>query len=357
MKAVRSTKLRVTFAEESVVDFGEVLGSIGGLYDFGYMGISEGGGPQTLYLQTSSYNVRMVPRKIQRFCERFGNIVDVSQFLTIPAGVTSEIGEIRKNGRRSNPKTKPDENTKTRQNHLNALGEEDISHITAEMLDEMMGPEEDFLKTTLETIGDTGVFNQVMVRWSILRQCQRSSMKGRKTKGHEVYDYNAFDGNAFLEKHPLTYDEDSDSEENIQARKVLNKEFLLQANVLRIYAEYIGEFEKLLYKDLKNSNVRASPRLGYFEYFEDGHWVVKRVSEDYFNTVIRRRVIKVGEVVANLELSPFLKGQLLGVQQAYGVCEEDTIINKDVVQKSVLNANNQINSLRRQRSKLNGCKL
>ena len=318
------------------------------------MGISEGGGPQILYLQTSSYNVRMVPRKIRRFCEQFGNIVDVSPFLTIPAGVTSEIGEIRKNGRKSElpvltSKKKPGDNTKDY--NLNALGEEDVSHITTEMLDEIMGPEEVLLKTTLEKIGNTRVFNQVRVSWSILRQCQRSSMKGWKTKGHEVYDYNAFDGNAFLEKHPLTYDEDSDSDENIQARTVVKKEFLLQANVLRIYAGFIGEFEKLLYKDLKNSNVRASPRLGYFEYIEDGHWVVKRVSEDYFSTVIRGRVKKVKEVVANLKMSSFLQGQLLGIQQAYAVCEEDNVMRRDVVQISVLNAKNQRSYLHELRRK------
>ena len=357
MKAVRSTKLRVTFAENSVVDFGEVLKSIGGLYDFGYMGISEGGGPQILYLQTSSYNVRMVPRKIQKFCEQFGDIVDVSQFSTIPAGVTSEVGMIRKNGRRSelptpSSKKKLSENTKTPRNEyeLNALGEEDISHITVEMLDEMMGSEEVYLKTALDKIGNTGVLSNVMERWSILRQCQRSSMKGQETKGHEVNDYNAFDGNAFLEKHPMTYDDDSDSEENVEARRVLKREFLLQANVLRMYARFIETFEELLYEDLKNSNVKASPRLGYFEYFKDGHWIAKRVSEDYFSTVISGRVKKVKEVVANLEMSPFLEGQLLGIGEAYAVCEEDTVIKRDVVRRSVLNAKNQMNVFRAQRS-------
>lgn len=355
MEAVRSTKLRVTFEEESVVDFSEILGTIGELYDLGYMGISEGSGPKILYLQTSSYNVRMVPRKIQRFCQQFGNIVDISPFLTIPAGVTSEIGEMREIGRRSelpvSSKRKPGGNTKTAQNHLNALGEEDISHITADMLDKMMGPEEDSLQTTFENLGNIDVFNQVMRRWRILRQCQRSSLEGQKTKGHEVHDYNTFDGNAFLEKHSVTYDEDSDSDGNIQARRVLNKEFLLQSNVLRIYVKFIQLFEKLLYDDPKNSNVRASPRLGYFEYFEDGHWIAKRVSEDYFSTVIRKRVMKVGEVVAKLEMSPFLKGQLLGIRQAYEVCENDKVMNRDVVQRSVLNAKNQMNSLRRQRCK------
>lgn len=353
MKAVRSTKLRVTFAEESVVDFTEVLRCIGELYDIGYMGISTGSGPQNLYLQTSSYNVRMVSRKIQRFCEQFGNIVDVSPFLTIPAGVKSEIGEIRKTGRKSEhpilcSKRKPGGNTKTSQNNLNAMGEENISHITVDMLDEIMGPEEDSLQTTFEELGDISVFNQVMARWSILRQCQRSSRKG-----HEVHDYYTFDGNAFLEKHPLTYDEDSDSEGNIQARRVLNKEFLLQTNVLREYARFIEEFEKLLYIDPKNSNVRASPRLGYFEYLEDDRWIAKRVSEDYYSTVIRKRVLKVEEVVASLKLSPFLKGQLLGIRQAYEVCENDTVINRDVVQRSVLSAKNQMNALRGQRRKLN----
>ena len=335
------------------MDFTEVLRCIGELYDMGYMGISEGSAPKILYLQTSSFNVRMVPRKIRRFCEQFGNIVDVSPFLTIPTGVKSEIGEMRKNGRRSklpvlSSKRKPGSKTKTAQNHLNALGEEDISHITVDMLDEMMGTEEIALQSTNSLYRRHVVSDKVMERWSILRQYQRS--KGQKTKEHEVHDYSTFDVNAFLEKYPLTYDEDSDSEDNIQTRRVLRKELLLQINVLRIYATFIEEFEKLLYVDAENSNVRASPRLGYFEYFEDGHWIAKRVSEDYFSIIIKKRVDKVGEVVAKLEMPPFLKGQLLGMRQAYVVCQNDDVIKKDVVQRSVLNAKNQMNALRAQRS-------
>lgn len=96
---MRSTKLCVTFENEPAVDTDEVLECIGGMYDIGYAGISCKDTSLVIYFQTSNSRAQMVSRKVQRSCEQFGKVVDVSSFTAVPAEVDCGIGEIRKNGR------------------------------------------------------------------------------------------------------------------------------------------------------------------------------------------------------------------------------------------------------------------
>lgn len=272
----------------------------------------------------------MSPTKIYDICGESAIVSDVSSFHEVSGEVVDERGSIRQTGR-----------SKDKPKCINEHGEEDTSHITVEMLIEMVGTKEESLERMSAFYTTEAINHQVYNRWKILRQCQKRKKQG----DNEVQDsdFYVFDGYKFLANYSPTYYEDSDCEENAEIKDVLHEDFLLQANILHQYVSVVDKFEKLLYANVMNSNVKASTSLGYFQYFQDNYWVSQRVSDHYFNTVIRNRVLTINSVVDRLgaNMSPFLAGQLNGMFRAYPNTLEEKQMQEEMIRQSIINAQNQ----------------
>lgn len=326
----RSTKLCVTFGEGCVVDFDHIFGRVSAAYEIGYAGIFESDGHMRMFIQTSCKAVRMSPTTVYGICGESAIVSDVSSFHKVWGKAIDERGSIRQTGR-----------SKDKPKCINEHGEEDTSHITVEMLIEMVGTKEEALERMSAFYTTEAINHQVYNRWKILRQCQ----KDKKLRDNELQDsdFYVFDGYKFLANYSPTYYEDSDCEENTEIKDVLQEEFLLQANIIHQYVSVVDKFEKLLYENVMNSNVKASTSLGYFQYFQDSYWVSQRVSDYYLNTVIRNRVLTISTVVDRLgrNMSPFLAGQLNGMFRAYSKVLEAKQMQEQMVRQSIINAQNQ----------------
>lgn len=338
MDTVRSTKMCVTFEGEHVIDFAAMLENFAEVYDISYAGISP---TKVLYLQTSNYRVRMVARKLRKYCEKFGKVIYVSSFTTVPEEVTWEIGVMRSIGRHGQDGTRS-----TSQDKLLALGREDVSHITVEMLSDIVGTREEVLaRIGNNYLSDDYLRDVARQRWNMTRRCHRAKLRGLgyNTSSNVEDDFFAFDPDKFLEENKPGYYAYPDCEENMKMINKIRNEFLLDTNTMVEYAHFIEEFEKLLYKQSSNSNVKASRSLGYFHYFEGSSWVSKNVSEHYFDMVVRSRVLKISEIVTRLHVSTprFLKQQLVRIVRAYPKIAEEQSQRSKTIELSILNAQNQ----------------
>ena len=339
---LRSTKIRVSFQGIPQLDFGEMVFQLSQAYDLGYVGSHTCDGSLVLFLQTSSSDVRMVDTKIKKVCGNMADVQQVSSFTVLPLQVTCVFGEIRHTGRVRAKTTKDMVKTFKKKNlQINTFGEEDTSHITTEMLSEIVGTEEEALQETREYFEDNQINGQkytvLRLRWMTLRERQKNAVPPT-TK--EYLQYSDFDLHQFVQDHSPVYDEDSDSEQNLQLQNVIEKEYLLRKNVLRRYVDIVSEFEKLLYQNPANLNVKASLKQGYFECFENECWVSK-LNDEYFHTVIRNSVFQMTEVAKSLDLSPFVKSQLEGMSLAFSEVDNKEIIWRAVVKTSILNNQNQ----------------
>lgn len=114
------------------------------------------------------------------------------------------------------------------------------------------------------------------------------------------------------------YDEDFDFEGNNARKDSLRRQYLLEANIVELRHEFIIGLERLMYENPSNINIKAPESRGSFEYFEDQQWVPQS-NERYFDIVIRSRVSKAKDTIAELEksgdLSAFDRTQTTGMLQ------------------------------------------
>lgn len=338
----RSTKLRITFARECLGDFDKIVTQVCESYDLRYAGILEGSVGSILFIQSFGKDVRMYSSRIRKICEKSGvGVVDISTFQQVTGVPLMEQGLVRSTGRPI---------TKSRDELVLPLGREDVSHITVDILSDIVGTEDEVLErmnNRSRRFTEDYLRDLIDERWTMTRKRYRAKLRGDNERKQVDDDLYVFDPDQFLEENKPGYYACPDDEENVKMKDKLRNEFLLDTEAALEHVNFVDEFEKLLYKQSSNSNVKASRSHGYFHYLGGDGWVSNNVSEHYFDVVIRARVSVILDLVDKLTMSCFLKKQILRLVRAYPKIGEVREERVRLVGLSILNAQNQRRGLKR----------
>ena len=362
----------------SRVDFKKVVEILGKCcYDISYIGLYREDDIYCVFIQTSSVNSKMLPEKIRKICEGFSDdILDVSPYKKV-----SDNGEVFKKwggDRSSNPIIKL---------CINALGQEDVSHITPEVMVGTLKSYEFLREVMEENYGEENmnkIFNQ---KWSDYRKkCRKEirdwdernsngentlakslnlpertyasggefvyedyeikyktpegsddeskesvdesdesetkesddseeskesveeskeSVEDHEGSSEESYENTSSDDDSYDEpdekflkemvkdydKESFSYDLNSDSEENLEKKRVLLQERLSMLDIERYTGDFITRFEEILYENPHNVNVFSSTERSVFQYFNGQKWI-KSNKRDYFEKIIVERIHK-----------------------------------------------------------------
>lgn len=293
------------------------------------------------------------------------------------------------NNYNSNLTTKKTKKTKTKTNvihlHINALGEEDISHITARHLDGLVGTVDDVVGF-FERNYVPNVRKKIMNReWEKFRRFARErvrqwdrqqqtrdpahkslceSLSIKESSGDSCESEESDDDDLHppaqtplvkeeeveILLRPPVYDPNSDSEGNAdRKRKLLRDRLVEEAPAIR-KDDFLKDFEGLIFKNPHNSNVIASTKEGYFKYFDGERWI-KLYNKEFFDEVSMTRVKKADETLQKLvkegDLSEFTRSQVSSMVKRlfrFGVgTEMDRFLrdNRDTTRDGILAAENQ----------------
>lgn len=302
-------KVCVVFGSSYLVDFEELLRQLQASYIIGYAGLFSN--PQQTYmvLQTPPKKTYMALRKVTKICKTF-----VQDFEVLPGVDERVFGYtlLEERGRFRTRGGKRRKQFKTTYLYTNALGEEDVSHITPEQVDQLVGSEDEVVQF-FDRNYNAGTKKEMMAKeWAKFRRFSREKVRrwdkqentslcrqlGIKPVSESNPDIEEDDSRDKLSAPPI-YDPDSDSEGNVQRkRKLLRNIFVERAPEMR-KDDFLKEFELLLFENPHNSNVIASTKDGYFKYFDGRRWV-KAYKRDFFDKVTRTRIRKAGEILGKL---------------------------------------------------------
>lgn len=164
------TRLRVAFGDDvnSDVDVSEIYEALCLVYEIGFIGLFVLRDRKYLFVQTKDWRVQMTPNKVRKICCRFGHkIGKVETFSRLEGTCVEQIGTFRKTGRKAAPKgtvtaTTIDNSTHITNNyitntdnsvtsntihiHVHAVGQEDISNISLQALQDLIGEREHILE-------------------------------------------------------------------------------------------------------------------------------------------------------------------------------------------------------------------
>lgn len=332
-----SSKIQVIFPSDSLLDFDELLGALRTHYGVGYAGLFCSGTSNTsnpsakLLLQTLRVKSCMAPGKIEKICRPYvrgqADVTPFRSFNNVTEGwkLLEERGQFRAwGGRRCSSKQAKSKPKKSRRAtlylHINALGKEDVGHITAKDLDNLVGTEDDVVGF-FERNYTANAKRAIMTReWEKFRVYSREKIRtwdhqqsggglcdrygipteecGYSSDSETEDEFVDAPVDQHLERlpEPPVYDPDSDSEGNIERkRRLLRAKLVDRAPKIR-KDDFLKEFECLILENPHNSNVVASTRDGYFKYFDGKRWI-KAYNKDFFEKVTLNRISKATEML------------------------------------------------------------
>ncbi len=269
-------KLCVRFQTLLYTDVNELHNAISKNYGLSYMGKYVHEGKSYLYIQTSSTNVKMVPNKLNKALQEYGNIEFIGTFQVMEGMLDEEVGEIRNRGRKAkhspesmknvsqnNNTIKGDHNSISMDNsvtinlHIHAFGKEDVSHITTAQLDEWIGKKEDIVGSVTDKLG--AYLTNELKRLVYANQ-HEERMEEWESSPPETR--NEDDRPEFRAEHALT---DPDVESRLAEQIVKTRADDMKKVV-------IADFARLLYENPHNANVSVNKKSGHFKVFDGHKW-------------------------------------------------------------------------------------
>lgn len=353
------TKICVAFSSDTVFDFEEVVKELETQYRIGYAGLFSDSTTKTfLVLQTLPNRTRMAVGKVAKICGTFFDDFQVQTDFDpniLRHRVLEERGRLRTRGGK---RSKVEKLKSTIYLHINALGHEDVSHITPERLERLVGSEDEVVGF-FDRNYSANLKNMIMAEeWKKFRRFSRRKVRRWETQEnlqgwcHGLRIDETSDAESCTDPE-LTldtisacpvYDPDSDSEGNAERKqKLLRNVFVERAPELR-KDDFLRDFELLLLENPHNSNIIASTKEVFFKFFDGTRWV-KAFNKDFFAKVTTGRILKAGELLTKLNISDFTRTQISSMvkQLLHPGSEVELFLrdNTEAVKDGILAAENQ----------------
>lgn len=346
-------KICVVFSPDSLLDFEELVREIETQYRIGYAGLFSTLSKTHLVLQTLPNSTRMAMGKVAKICEKFFRGFDVQPV------VDSNIFRYRALEERGQFRTRGGKRSKTTiYLHTNALGQEDVSHITPERFERLVGSEDEVVDFFDRNYSANSKEMTVKEEWEEFRRFSRRKVRrwekqeklqglcqelGIKETSQPESDSDSEFTSSTISSCPV-YDPDSDSEGNVgRKRKLLRNIFIERAPELK-KDDFLKDFELLLLENPHNSNIIASTKDVYFKFFDGTRWV-KAYNKDFFNKVTTGRILKAGEILKKLKLPDFTRNLVSSIVTLLvnSGSEVDLFLrdNTEAVKDGILAAENQ----------------
>lgn len=391
------TKIVVVFPQDSLLDSEELVKDLESQYRLAYTGLFCSEARISLVLQTLPKSTCMMLRKVEQICKKYVGDIQVLPYesggKTLGKALV-ERGQFRswggKRGLRENKKVSKI-STKRRKEHskdsstlyllTNPLGEEDLSHITAKGLDDLVGSEDEVVGF-FERNYTPHVKRLIMTReWAKFRRYSRDKVRrwDQQSGSDECHVLgipseedsdeclenersSSDDDEEFAEESdtgevleetlegPPIYDPDSDSEGNLERKRKLLRAKLVQRAPKMRKDDFLKDFERLILENPHNSNVIASTRNGYFKYFDGKRWI-KAYNKDFFDKVTLTRISKATEILKNSpNVISFTRSQVSSMVRLLLKYDEgsdvdkfvrDKVVKDEAVKDGILAADNQ----------------
>ena len=357
-------KITVVLSSCCLLDFDELVNELNIHYPIGYAGLFSTTPKTFLVLKTLPKRTCMALGKVAKICAEF-----VHDFEVLP-GVDKEVfryqaleerGGFRTHGGKRSKIKKSNKPQPTIYLYTNALGQEDVSHIASEGVEDLVGSEDDVVQffdknyttsakkiITLEEWKKFRSYSRRKVRrWEKQEKLQGLCEELGIKKASESDSESDTEFNERLSTRPV-YDPDSDSEGNVERkRKLLRNSFIERAPEMRKEV-FLKAFEVLLLENPHNSNVIASTKDGYFKYFDGRRWI-KAYNKDFFDKVTMKRIVKAQEMLKRVKLPDFtgnqvslmVKSLLISRHGAEVDMQLKDKVDADAVRDGILAAENQ----------------
>ena len=290
---------------------------------FQYIGVHRSQKTNDLYIQTSK-SERMTESKIKFYLNNLGNFQGPFPFTVLEGECVESQGCVKKRGRENNSKVtggKVENITNNINNsgnvvnnvtnnivinlHINALGEEDISHIKEKMLSEIVKARIEEVQSEILGIlseercsceSSSSRFPHSSVMCNVLHEYIHTR---RRDNREEVSERGSDSDDSDRDDVRPTYCEPEEySEEDSKERLRAIKDLICWKT--REEGVFSNRFEELLYENPSNRNIKYSEGKGYFTYFDGNRFQNERKS-DYYDRVIRKRLKKSAEWMNTLK--------------------------------------------------------
>ena len=353
------SKICVVFYSDSLLDFEEVVKELETQYRIGYAGLFSTPTTKTyLVLQTLPNSTRMALGKVAKICGKFSGGFHVNPVVDpyiFGCRALEERGKFRTRGGK---RSKVEKLKTTIFLHTNALGQEDVSHITPESFELLLGSGDEVVDFFDRNYSANSKNMIVEEEWKKFRRFSRRKVrrweKQEKLQGlcqglgiNETSESESGSESEYtsdtIPSRPV-YDPDSDSEGNVERkRKLLRNVFIERAPELKKEG-FLKDFELLLLENPHNSNIIASTKETYFKFFDGTRWV-KAYNKDLFNKVTMGRILTAGEILKKLKLPDFTRnlGSSIVTLLMNSGSEVDLFLkdNTEAVKDGILAAENQ----------------
>lgn len=363
------TKILVVFPPDALLDSEELINDLESQYRLAYTGLFYSEGRISLVLQTLPKSTCMMLQKVEQICKKYVQDIEALPYecgSKTLGKVLVERGQFRswggRRGLRKKTSTKRRKETSNLYLHTNPLGDEDLSHITAKHLDDLVGSEDEVVGF-FERNYTPFVTRLIMAReWKKFRRYSRDKVRrwDQQSGGDECHvlgipqreeddkeSSSSDDDEDFstesqpgehLEEHlegPPIYDPDSDSEGNLERKRKLLRAKLVQRAPKTRKDDFLKDFERLILENPHNSNVIASTKSGYFKYFDGERWV-KAYNKDFFDKVTLTRISKATDILeSSLNVTPFTRSQVSSMVRLLLKYDEGSDVDKFVTDKAV----------------------
>ena len=300
------SRLRVNFRQHVVIDFEKLVSELRKSYRIGYAGLFEIGGALSLYLQADTgCSTKMVPSKIKNICSKMGHDVDdVSPFVDIEGVAVISSGNKRFGNICKTPKTLVC--TSSIDVNINALGEEDLSHLTENHFEMLFGTTEANIEFALDNMTPQEKSNRLAQEWALIMANDNDINKSGDEVQDEVQGEDDM-GNTNNGENDNNNKDDADKNKDDAKKKCLHISALKWCSWKleetegqhELSAPLVSQFEELLLENVSNVNIRPSKN-GYFHYFDGDTWV-QRSNSSYFETVVKQKISKFCEFLERFE--------------------------------------------------------
>ena len=323
---VRYRKFLIIFTNTKHLDVEYVKKTFG--YRFGFIGIYKNDESIHLYVELQQgsriYHHKIIS-VVKILSSNLANEIKVETFTHCQGDCLYEEGILRTRGRKqltekmtnniNNNNTHNDNSVDNSVNdnrvnnivinlHVNALGEEDISHIKEQMLSEIVKARIEEVQAEILGIlseercsceSSSSRFPHSSVMCNVLHEYihtrRRDNREEVSERGSDSDDSDRDDVRPICEPEE---DSEEDSKERLRAIKDLICWKTREEGV------FSNRFEELLYENPSNRNIKYSEGKGYFTYFDGNRFQNERKS-DYYDRVIRKRLKKSAEWMNTLK--------------------------------------------------------
>lgn len=341
-----------------MVDFDQLLNDVQSEYQIGFAALYKVNQGISLFIQRQGVSTRMALEKIKKICSKVAEVVKVVPFDTCEGELIESFGNFRPRGGKAPNLTKSHKTTIHL--YINALGEEDTSHITKDLFEDFVGSREDVVEcleaelkpSVLRTLkkeewGDFRSFLRKRLRlWDKQNSSNMCATVNVRKEESDEEDFQEDSGEEPILTRAPIYDPDSDSEGNLKRKRQCMIDGLLSKNIDLCFEDLLTSFNVEVSGNPHNNNVKASTKDAYFKYFDGERWI-KCQKGEFFDVVTTKRAEKLKETFDRLEggMSEFTKDQAScmidklvdftkGMNGAFGE-------TKDIVKKGILEADKQ----------------